>query len=145
MHRIPLMGESSIRGAAPPGGRRPARGGAVPGLRRHLAGRSRSGAHALGDGRAKELIFDAFGGRQPVLPICCLRDVARLALEDERQRALVPGRTFWSLNIAFTDAVKRLRPTLQHQAGLRIGRLFGKVLHRGSGAVAIPEGVEVID
>jgi hypothetical protein len=97
---------------------------------------------ALGDGRAKELIFDAFGGCKPVLPIRCLRDVARLYFEDERQRALFPERTLWTLNNAFTEAVKALRPSVQHQAGLRIGRLFGKVLHGGAATMEIPIGLD---
>src|SRR4051812_44190033 len=86
---------------------------------------------ALTDGRAKEIIHDSFTGPAPVLPLRCLPTVSRLYFDDEEQRAKFPDRTLWSLNNGFTEAIKTLKQGPQHNAGLRIGRMFGRILGRG--------------
>jgi hypothetical protein len=44
------------------------------------------------------------------------------------------------LNNGFKEVVKSFRDVPRHNAGLRIGRYFGRVLHR-----AMPQPVAVID
>ncbi|QDV35348.1 DUF932 domain-containing protein [Tautonia plasticadhaerens] len=90
---------------------------------------------SLTDGRAKELLFDAFAGRSPVMPLRLLPTVGRLYFDDDGQREKFPDRSLWALNNAFTEAVKVLKPVPQHNAGLRIGRYCGRLLHRGSPSV----------
>lgn len=84
----------------------------------------------LSDGRAKGLIFDAFTGASPVLPLRCLPVVSRLYFDDDEQLARFEARSLWSLNNAMTEAVKLLRPVPRHDSGLRIGRFCGRVIHR---------------
>lgn len=98
----------------------------------------------LADGTAKEVVFDAFTGPAPVLPLRCLLAVSRLYFDDEEQRAKFPDRSLWSLNNAFTEAVKPLKEFPRHNASLRIGRYFSRVLHRARPeAVAVVDGIEV--
>jgi Domain of unknown function (DUF932) len=85
---------------------------------------------SLTDGRAKELIYDAFMGRKEVLPLRLLDDVHTLYFDDEIQREKFEDRTLWSLNNAFTEAVKTLKAVPQQRRGTDIGRYFGKVLHQ---------------
>jgi hypothetical protein len=100
----------------------------------------------LTDGRAKEVIHDAFTGPAPVLPLRCLPTVSDLYFADEEQRAKFPARSLWSLNNAFTEAVKALREVPRHNAGLRIGRYFGRVLHGAKPEpVAVIDGIEVFN
>ncbi len=99
---------------------------------------------ALSDARAKELIHDAFTGPAPVLPIRLMPMVSRLYLEDERQRAMFNDRSLWSLSNGFTEAVKVLKDVPRHEAGLRIGRYFGRVLHRRRPEpYAVVDGIEI--
>ena len=84
----------------------------------------------LSDSRAKELIHDAFTGRAPAMPLRLLPVVSRLYFGDEVQHEKFPDRSLWSLNNAMTEAVKALKPAPQANSGLRIGRYFGRVLHR---------------
>lgn len=96
---------------------------------------------SLSDRRAKALIHDAFAVGAPLLPIRHLRDVSRLYFRDDEQRARFPDRSLWSLNNAFTEAVKALRPVPQHDAGRRIGIYFGRAtdaLAPSTAAVAFP-------
>ena len=88
--------------------------------------------YALTEGQAKELLFDAFAGRAPVMPLRLLPAVGHLYFDDDEQREKFPERSLWTLNNAFTEVVKVLRHVPQHNAGLRIGKFFGRVLHRGS-------------
>jgi hypothetical protein len=44
------------------------------------------------------------------------------------------------LSNAFTEAVKVLKEVPRHEGGLRIGRYFGRVLHRRR-----PEPIAVVD
>jgi hypothetical protein len=83
----------------------------------------------LTDGRAKEVIFDAFA-RSPILPRRLFPIVSGLYFDDEEQRARFPDRTLWSLNNAFTEAVKILKPEPQVNGQLRIGRFFARALYR---------------
>src|SRR5918998_2301750 len=83
---------------------------------------------ALNDGRAKEIIHDAFASG--VLPLRLFPVVSRLYFEDEVQAEKFPDRSLWSLNNSMTEAVKALKPAPQANSGLRIGRYFGRVLHR---------------
>ena len=66
----------------------------------------------LTDGRAKEVIFDAFA-RNPILPRRLFPIVSGLYFDDDEQRAKFPDRTLWGLNNAFTEAVKILKPSPQ--------------------------------
>lgn len=100
---------------------------------------------SLSDARAKELIHDAFTGPSPVAPLRLFPTVARLYFDDEEQRAAFPERTLWSLSNSFTEAVKALRPVPRHNTGLRIGRMFGRILHGArnqAGVDAVHGGVE---
>jgi hypothetical protein len=99
--------------------------------------------HALTGGRAKELIYDAFAGSAPVAPVRLLPVVGRLYFDDEEQRDKFPDRSLWSLNNAFTEAVKVLRDGPQHTAGLRVGRMFGRVLHRALPAPVAPIVIDI--
>lgn len=90
---------------------------------------------SLTDGRAKEVIYDAFMGSRAVLPMRLLDDVHALYFDDEVQRAKFEDRTLWSLNNAFTEAVKVLKAVPQQRNGVEIGKYFGKVLHRGQRAL----------
>ena len=80
--------------------------------------------------RAKTFIHDAFTGSSPILPLRCLPRVSGLYFNDDDQRAKFPDRSLWSLNNAFTEAVKRLKPVPQQNCGIRIGRYFGRLVHR---------------
>ena len=82
----------------------------------------------LTDGRAKELIFDAFA-RNPILSRRLFPIVSGLYFDDDEQRAKFPDRTLWGLNNAFTEAVKILKPTPQADGQLRIGRFFARTLY----------------
>lgn len=100
----------------------------------------------LPDGRAKEVILDAFTSRAPVLPLRCLPAVSRLYFEDEEQRARFPDRSLWALNNAFTEVVKALKEAPRHQAGLRIGRMFGRLVHRNAHEpIGVVDGIEVFE
>jgi hypothetical protein len=95
---------------------------------------------ALTDDRAKEIIYDAFTRNQPIMPLRLLPRVHAFYFDDDEQRAKFEDRSLWSLNNAFTEAVKGLRSVPQQRCGIQIGRYFGRVLHAGSGGamVAIP-------
>jgi hypothetical protein len=82
---------------------------------------------AIGDDRAKVCIYDAFASG--VLPSRLLDDVHHLYFDDHEQRDRFRERTLWSLNNAFTEAVKCLGAARQHSAGLAVGRLFGRLVH----------------
>ena len=85
----------------------------------------------LSDSRAKELLHDAFCSPRPVAPLFLLPKVARLYFLDEEQRGMFPERSVWTLNQAFTQAVKELKPSPQFQAGVKIGRYFTQVVVGG--------------
>ena len=82
----------------------------------------------LTDGRAKEVIFDAFA-RNPILPRRLFPIISGLYFDDDEQRAKFPDRTLWGLNNAFTEAVKILKPSPQADGQLRIGRFFARTLY----------------
>jgi hypothetical protein len=88
----------------------------------------------LTDGRAKELIYDAFANHE-VLPLRLFPRVGRLYFDDDVQRARFQDRDLWSLNNAFTEAVKELKTVPQNSCGLKIGRFFGWIIHRESRGV----------
>jgi hypothetical protein len=101
---------------------------------------------AIADNRAKEIIHDAFTGAAPVLPLRLLPAVSRLYFDDDEQRAKFEDRSLWSLNNAFTEAVKGLKEVPRHHGGLRIGKFFGRVLHRKRpDVVAVIDGIEVMN
>jgi hypothetical protein len=87
----------------------------------------------VSDERAKGLIYDAFLCHG-VMANRYLPEVHRLYFDDEQQREKFRDRTLWSLNNAFTEAVKQLAAGPQGQAGIAIGRYFGRVA--GPGATA---------
>jgi hypothetical protein len=95
--------------------------------------------HGLTDGPAKAIIHDAFAAR--LTPLRLFPVVSSLYFEDEVQAEKFPERTLWSLNNAFTEAIKRLRDARRHDAGLRIGRHFGRLLHRREPIVI--DGIEL--
>ena len=80
------------------------------------------------DGRAKEVIFDAFA-RNPILPRRLFPIVSGLYFDDDEQRAKFPDRTLWGLNNSFSEAVKILKPSPQTDGQLRIGRFFARTLY----------------
>jgi hypothetical protein len=101
---------------------------------------------SLSDSRVKELIHDAFSGPDAVAPLRLFPVVSRLFFEDEEQRARFPDRSLWSLNNSFTEAVKTLKHGPRHAAGLRVGRMFGRILHRARSRVepiAVIDGIEL--
>jgi hypothetical protein len=101
---------------------------------------------ALTDNRAKELIHDGFAGPSPAAPLRLFPAVSRLYFEDDEQREKFPDRSIWSLNNAFTEAVKLLKQGPQHDAGLRIGRMFGRVLHRARATEPVViDGIELLN
>jgi hypothetical protein len=86
---------------------------------------------ALTDARSKELIYDAFTASRQLdraLPVRLIEAVHTLYFEDDQQRAKFPDRTLWSLNNAFTEAVKSLPAASQYKHGRRIGSFFAKRL-----------------
>jgi hypothetical protein len=88
---------------------------------------SRMQERAITDDRAKLTIYDAFAAG--ILPCRLLDDVHHLYFDDHEQRDKFRERTLWSLNNAFTEAVKCLGLARQHSAGLAVGRLFGRLVH----------------
>lgn len=97
---------------------------------------------ALSDGRAKEIIHDAFAGG--VMPLRLFPVVSNLYFENEKQLAKFPDRTAWSLNQGFTEAVKLLKPAPQQSCGLGVGRMFGRLIHRPKPEpIAVIDGIEV--
>lgn len=100
--------------------------------------------HALTDGRAKEVILDAFAGDAPVLPVRLFKLVVDLYFRDDLQREKFPDRSLWSLDNTFTEAVKVLKAAPQAEAALRIGRYFGRLIRRPNPRpIAVIDGVEV--
>ena len=85
----------------------------------------------LSDERAKSILDDGFLGDRAVLPLHLLYNVHNLYFNDEAQRARFDDRSLWSLNNAFTEAVKLCKPIPQQRYGVEIGRYFGKILHAG--------------
>jgi hypothetical protein len=69
--------------------------------------------------------------RERVLPLRFLSDIHRLYFDDHEQRDKFETRSFWSLNNAFTEFVKKLAVTPQQRAGVSIGRCFGRTLRLG--------------
>jgi hypothetical protein len=98
---------------------------------------------ALSDGRAKEIIHDAFAA--VVMPLRLFPVVSRLYFEDEVQVEKFPDRTLWSLNNAMTEAVKLLKPAPQQGCGLHVGRMFGRIIHRARphAEPVVIDGIEV--
>jgi hypothetical protein len=86
----------------------------------------------LSDTQVKSIVFDAFA-RRPILPGCLFRHVSRLYFDDAEQRDRFPDASLWSLNQAFTESAKLLRPEPQARGLLAIGRYFGRLLHRDQG------------
>ena len=96
----------------------------------------------LTDGRAKVIIHDAFSAG--LMPLRLFHVVSSLYFDDEAQAEKFPERSLWSLNNAMTEAVKRLKPAPQQAAGLRLGRMFGRLVHRRTPElVAVIDGLEV--
>lgn len=82
--------------------------------------------YSLTDDRAKCFLFDAFL-KNDVMAHRYMPEVARLYFDDEIQRTRFADRNLWSLNNAFTEAVKQLDPGPQEKASLAIGRYFGQI------------------
>jgi hypothetical protein len=85
---------------------------------------------SLPDASAKAIIYDAFMGDAPIMPIRMIDDVHRLYFRDEHQAGMFPERNLWNLNNAFTEGVKQLKANPQAKAGLEIGRYFAGLLER---------------
>ena len=75
------------------------------------------------DERAKALIFDIFAAK--VVPSRLLDDVAEFYFQPSEARPDCQPRTMWGLHNAFTRAMKQLRPMVQFNATVAIGRRFG--------------------
>jgi Domain of unknown function (DUF932) len=100
--------------------------------------------HDLPDGRAKVIMHDAFAAG--LMPLRLFPIVSSLYFDDEAQAEKFPDRTLWSLNNAMTEALKRLRPAPQQVSGLKVGRMFGRLVHhKRPELVAVIDGVEVWD
>lgn len=97
---------------------------------------------SLPDARAKGIIHDAFVSR--VLPLRLFPAVSQLYFRNDEQAERFPERNLWSLSNAFTEAVKALKPAPQHESGQRIGRLFGRLLHRKPEPIEVIDGIEVL-
>lgn len=95
----------------------------------------------IGPDAAKLAIYDAFVNDR-AMPLRLMPRVAALYFDDDEQRAKFPDPTLWSLNNAFTEAQKALRPSQSHRVGLKVGRYFGKALRRAIGR-DMPAGAEV--
>jgi hypothetical protein len=95
----------------------------------------------LTDTEAKSLIFDAFAFERPVMNRRMLPEVAHTYFRDERQREWFPDRTLWSLNNAFTQAVKGLPVNPQNAANIAIGRTFARIVRSRGPAMhdAVPD------
>jgi hypothetical protein len=100
---------------------------------------------ALSDGRAKEVIHDAFNAG--VMPLRLFPAVSRLYFQDEAQAEKFPDRTLWSLNNAMTEAVKLLKPAPQQGCGLLVGRMLGRLIHRERthAEPVVIDGIEVLN
>ena len=89
----------------------------------------------LTDDRAKSVVYDAFTRDGAVLPMRLLPAVHRFYFDDDEQRAKFEARSLWSLNNAFTEAVKSSegrppaalrrpdRPLLRAGPACRFGRV----------------------
>jgi hypothetical protein len=100
--------------------------------------------HRLTDGLAKAVIHDAFA--TGIMPLRLFPTVSNLYFEDEVQADKFPERSLWSLNNAMTEAVKVLKPAPQQASGLRIGKMFGRLVHRAKPEpIAVIDGIEVYD
>jgi hypothetical protein len=86
---------------------------------------------SLTDSYAKELVYDAFMDHKSEIRLHLIIDVNRLYFYDEEQRAKFEDRSLWSLNNAFTEAVKKLKALRQQRVGVEIGRYFSRVLNHG--------------
>ncbi len=96
----------------------------------------------LGDDQAKVIIHDAFASG--VMPLRLFPVVSKLYFDDETQFEKFPERTAWTLSQSFTEAVKHLKPAPQHDSGLNVGRMFGRLVHRVKPEpIAVIDGVEV--
>jgi hypothetical protein len=83
----------------------------------------------LTDGHAKTIIHDLFA--RSAMPLRLFPAVSNLYFRDEAQAAKFPERSLYSLNNAATEALKRLKPAPQESSGIRVGRLFARLLHGG--------------
>lgn len=102
----------------------------------------RMGNFALTNDMAKCIIHDAFAAGS--LPLRLFPIISELYFDDERQFEMFPDRTLLSLNQAFTESLKRLKAVPQHQSGLAVGRMFGRLVHRAEPEpIAVVDGVEV--
>lgn len=98
--------------------------------------------HSLTDGRAKEIVHDMFASG--VMPVRLFPVVSILYFHEAVQSEKFPDRTLWSLNNAATEAVKRLKPAPRQECGLRVGRMFGRLVNRAKPKpVAVIDGIEV--
>jgi hypothetical protein len=94
------------------------------------------------DGRAKEIIHDALA--DGMLPLRMFPKLHHLYFDDPEQRDKFPERSLWALNNAFTEVVKGLAPAPQEAAGVRIGRLFGRLIERPVVTVTVPVVAELV-
>jgi len=81
--------------------------------------------HSLTDGRAKELIYNAFIGGDLDVPRHLARDIHRNYFQPEH--AEFEPRTMWSLQNAFTSALKQLDPVPRFNATAAVGQFFAGV------------------
>jgi Domain of unknown function (DUF932) len=78
--------------------------------------------HQLPDAQAKLTIYDAFIGDK----LCVPKHLARVVHQEYFEPSFeeFKPRTMWSLNNAFTSAIKKLEPVPQYNAAVEIGQFF---------------------
>jgi hypothetical protein len=89
----------------------------------------------LTDAQVKEVIYDSFMLTNAALPVHLMKEVDALYFRDDQQRARFPDRTLWSLNNAYTEAIKRLseKPASAARWGERTGVYFGRIVRQWKG------------
>jgi hypothetical protein len=98
--------------------------------------------HALSDGDAKSIVHDIV--RSGAVPLRLFHSISRLYFDDDEQRSWFPDRSLWSLNNSVTESLKILRPGPQEACGLRVGRVFGRLVGRARREpIAVIDGIEV--
>lgn len=80
-------------------------------------------ADEIGDGRAKDVIYEALAQR--VIPMRLFHDIHAAYFQPSEVRPDCAPRTLWGLHNAFTRALKRLSPQSAWSANVGLGRLFG--------------------
>ena len=95
-------------------------------------------ATVIGDGQAKQLIFDVFNAA--IVPVRLFDDVSRFYFKPADDQTDCQPRSLWGLHNAFTRAMKDLTPVRQFAATVALGKAFG--MTAGQGNVVDADGVD---